>query len=246
MESERVRKRSTMSGGGETGVKFAGDDNKAKIYEPKQHKKIIRLLTVMAYVFSVSLAAILLSLYYVFLWDPKPAGNKTQIAPTATSAVQCICTTKEQVKHAVEMPPNAAGEGGTEAVQEPAATAEGHWDGSTYACTCQPAARVTGLAKATARDKDVGPSPPNKPDVVTPTFLRIEEPMALPVQMQNEKESNVADALTNSNDQTTLQIPEQGKTTTPPNDKPTASLGNKAVLIPNKNTLHDQLKTVNA
>jgi hypothetical protein len=42
-----------------------------KMYEPKKVRKIIRVLTVMAYVLSVSLAAIMLSLYYVFLWDPK-------------------------------------------------------------------------------------------------------------------------------------------------------------------------------
>ncbi|GAB6026023.1 hypothetical protein CHUAL_012234 [Chamberlinius hualienensis] len=59
-----------MNTAGESGVKFAGDDNRAKIYEPKQNKKLIRLMTVMAYVFSVSMAAIMLSLYYVFLWDP--------------------------------------------------------------------------------------------------------------------------------------------------------------------------------
>ncbi|KAK7794762.1 hypothetical protein R5R35_009350 [Gryllus longicercus] len=38
--------------------------------------KVIRVLTVLAYVLSVSLAAIMLSLYYVFLWDPKmPSGG---------------------------------------------------------------------------------------------------------------------------------------------------------------------------
>jgi len=45
-----------------------GDDNDP--YEPKQNKKIVRILTVMVYVFTVSFGAILLSLYYLFLWDP--------------------------------------------------------------------------------------------------------------------------------------------------------------------------------
>nr|XP_042900538.1 uncharacterized protein LOC122269802 [Parasteatoda tepidariorum] len=44
---------------------------KPPISRRKQHKKLVRLLTVMAYVFSVSLGAIVLSLYYVFLWDPQ-------------------------------------------------------------------------------------------------------------------------------------------------------------------------------
>ena len=54
-------------------------------YEPKQNKKIIRLLTVIAYVISVSMAAIILSLYYVFLWDPKmkykPKSTSTPPSP---------------------------------------------------------------------------------------------------------------------------------------------------------------------
>jgi hypothetical protein len=42
-----------------------------KLYGPKKIRKIVRVLTVIAYVLSVSLAAIILSLYYLFLWDPK-------------------------------------------------------------------------------------------------------------------------------------------------------------------------------
>ncbi|XP_054258127.1 putative transmembrane protein INAFM2 isoform X2 [Macrosteles quadrilineatus] len=34
-------------------------------------KKIVRLLTVVAYMMSVSMAAIMLSAYYIFLWNPK-------------------------------------------------------------------------------------------------------------------------------------------------------------------------------
>ncbi|KAH7972749.1 uncharacterized protein LOC119373840 [Rhipicephalus sanguineus] len=54
------------------------DTAKAKIYETKRHKKIVRLMTVMAYVLSVSLAAIVLSLYYVFLWDPNMRSEPLQ------------------------------------------------------------------------------------------------------------------------------------------------------------------------
>lgn len=50
-------------------VKFAGEEAKDRLYEPKHKKKIVRVLTVVAYVFFVSLAAIMLSLYYVFLWN---------------------------------------------------------------------------------------------------------------------------------------------------------------------------------
>jgi len=51
-------------------VRLAGVENKEKMYEPKHNRKLVRVLTVVAYVFSVSLAAIMLSLYYVFLWKP--------------------------------------------------------------------------------------------------------------------------------------------------------------------------------
>ncbi|XP_055700162.1 uncharacterized protein LOC129799897 [Phlebotomus papatasi] len=49
---------------------LARDDAKDRLYEPKPNKKAIRILTVAAYVLCVSLAAIMLSLYYIFLWDP--------------------------------------------------------------------------------------------------------------------------------------------------------------------------------
>ncbi|KYM96466.1 hypothetical protein ALC62_12833 [Cyphomyrmex costatus] len=45
-------------------------DPNAEIYENRGSKKIIRVLTVMAYLFSVSFVAILLSAYYIFLWEP--------------------------------------------------------------------------------------------------------------------------------------------------------------------------------
>lgn len=39
---------------------------------PKPPSKIIRVLTVFVYVLSVSLTAILLSIYYIFLWEGRP------------------------------------------------------------------------------------------------------------------------------------------------------------------------------
>lgn len=39
---------------------------------PKPTSKMIRVLTVFAYVLSVSLTAILLSIYYIFMWEGKP------------------------------------------------------------------------------------------------------------------------------------------------------------------------------
>ena len=41
-----------------------------KLYEPKPNKKVGRVITVIGYIFSVSMIAIILSLYYLFLWNP--------------------------------------------------------------------------------------------------------------------------------------------------------------------------------
>merc|ERR1719189_2282007 len=56
------------SGAGVPGVLSSADLEVDKLYEPKQNKKIVRIFTVILYMFSVSLGAILLSLYYVFIW----------------------------------------------------------------------------------------------------------------------------------------------------------------------------------
>ncbi|KFM66769.1 hypothetical protein X975_16791, partial [Stegodyphus mimosarum] len=61
----------------------AAPDNPMKptLSKRKQHKKLVRLLTVIAYVFSVSLGAIVLSLYYVFLWDPQIQRDGKKLTP---------------------------------------------------------------------------------------------------------------------------------------------------------------------
>lgn len=56
-------------------VKFAGEEAKDRLYEPKHKKKVVRVLTVVAYIFFVSLAAIMLSLYYVFIWNGHQKEN---------------------------------------------------------------------------------------------------------------------------------------------------------------------------
>lgn len=85
------------------GVKFAGEESKDKMYEPKHTKKLVRVLTVVAYIFSVSLAAIMLSVYYVFLWNPKdvhyrPVHHTTPNinSPPAPSCPQAIATSLQE------------------------------------------------------------------------------------------------------------------------------------------------------
>lgn len=40
------------------------------LYERKHNQKALKVLTVAAYILFVSMAAITLSFYYVFIWDP--------------------------------------------------------------------------------------------------------------------------------------------------------------------------------
>ena len=62
-------------------IRLAGYEIKDKLYEPKHKQKLVRVLTVVAYVIFVSMAAILLSLYYTFLWDPKDVPIKLRAKP---------------------------------------------------------------------------------------------------------------------------------------------------------------------
>lgn len=54
-------------------------------YEANKTPKIIRVLTVCAYLICVSLAAIMLSIYYIFLWEPKPNDPSTTHSSSGTS-----------------------------------------------------------------------------------------------------------------------------------------------------------------
>jgi hypothetical protein len=52
------------------------DEQPEQKQEEESESKIIRILTVMAYLSSVSMGAVLLSMYYIFLWDPKIPTQK--------------------------------------------------------------------------------------------------------------------------------------------------------------------------
>lgn len=82
----------------ETNVKLAGDEAKDRLYEPKHKKKVVRVLTVVAYVFSVSLAAIMLSLYYIFIWNPqsRAAGARHASEGEAKPRYNCPGTRTQQ------------------------------------------------------------------------------------------------------------------------------------------------------
>lgn len=96
-------------------VKFAGEESKDKMYEPKHMKKVVRVLTVVAYVFTVSLAAIMLSVYYVFLWNPKDVPHRavhlttaTPISPPGTVCSQSVGAPLQDQEHIQGLPMKAS------------------------------------------------------------------------------------------------------------------------------------------
>lgn len=67
---------------------YTGDKNKTKMAS-KSNKKWVRLATVLAYILAVSLAAIVLAIYYSVLWEPTDIINpntSTSATPNSTSA----------------------------------------------------------------------------------------------------------------------------------------------------------------
>ncbi len=73
---------------GAKGPTYTGDKNKTKM-AAKTNKKWVRLATVLAYVLSVSLAAIVLAIYYSLMWNPDIKLPNKQ----TTSATNTLYTT---------------------------------------------------------------------------------------------------------------------------------------------------------
>jgi len=83
---------STNFRGNTSGVKnptYTGEKGKNKM-AAKTNKKWVRLATVLAYVLSVSLAAIVLAIYYSVMWKPdiKTVSNNGLQGQTTISPVQ--------------------------------------------------------------------------------------------------------------------------------------------------------------
>lgn len=64
-------------------IKLAKDDSVEKLYESKKNQRTMRVLTVCAYMLTVSMAAIILSSYYVFIWKPTDASAINSENPNA-------------------------------------------------------------------------------------------------------------------------------------------------------------------
>lgn len=79
-------------------IKLAKDDSIDKLYESKKNQRTVRVLTVCAYVLTVSMAAIVLSAYYVFLWNPQDLSAKNPQNPNAKCGqLQSKITVKHQL-----------------------------------------------------------------------------------------------------------------------------------------------------
>ena len=68
---------------GAKGPTYTGDKNKKMA--AKTNKKWVRLATVLAYVLSVSLAAIVLAIYYSLMWNPNLNAASSTQSPTTTT-----------------------------------------------------------------------------------------------------------------------------------------------------------------
>lgn len=55
---------------GENPVKLPGQEDKEDVFEKGPNPRLIRLVTVMAYMFAISSTGMSLSIYYIFLWNP--------------------------------------------------------------------------------------------------------------------------------------------------------------------------------
>lgn len=60
----------------------------SSLYERKHNQKALKVLTVAAYILFVSMAAIILSFYYVFIWDP--TSKPIQPRPTTNCGLYII------------------------------------------------------------------------------------------------------------------------------------------------------------
>uniref|UniRef100_A0A3P9DPN4 InaF motif containing 2 n=1 Tax=Maylandia zebra TaxID=106582 RepID=A0A3P9DPN4_9CICH len=73
-------------------------DKKAKM-AAKTNKKWVRLATVFAYVLSVSLAAIILAIYYSLIWKPTSASSSggKLVVPTPTANISTNMSTNDNM-----------------------------------------------------------------------------------------------------------------------------------------------------
>ncbi len=62
--------------------------------QSKLTKKWVRLLTVIAYLLSVSLAAIILAIYYTFIWQPQPRPSPVSTTKSPLPSIGSVSGTQ--------------------------------------------------------------------------------------------------------------------------------------------------------
>ncbi|XP_051942425.1 putative transmembrane protein INAFM2 [Hippocampus zosterae] len=88
-------------------------DKKAKM-AAKTNKKWVRLATVFAYVLSVSLAAIILAIYYSLIWKPTSASSNASAAKPGVTAPPANLAANVSEWNSTQLPVNhTAGQGST-------------------------------------------------------------------------------------------------------------------------------------
>lgn len=67
--------------------KFGEPSSKVSKKTGYRHRKWVRLATVLAYILAVSMAAIVLAVYYIFVWDPN-SGRSNSISRKEEPIIQ--------------------------------------------------------------------------------------------------------------------------------------------------------------
>ena len=62
-----------------TDEKFGEPGSKVSKKTGYRHRKWVRLATVLAYILAVSMAAIVLAVYYIFVWDPNSGRSNNSL-----------------------------------------------------------------------------------------------------------------------------------------------------------------------
>ncbi|XP_048341998.1 putative transmembrane protein INAFM2 [Sphaerodactylus townsendi] len=81
MKEKEKEKEAAAAAGGERGKPATYTGDKKARMAAKTNKKWVRLATVLAYVLSVSLAAIVLAVYYSLIWQPVRGGVQQHAQP---------------------------------------------------------------------------------------------------------------------------------------------------------------------
>ncbi|XP_029427505.1 putative transmembrane protein INAFM1 [Rhinatrema bivittatum] len=76
--------------GGQIAMPSYAGDKKPKAAGRSKQQQWVRVATVFAYFLCVSLAAVILVIYYGVIWEPSASGNSTKVSPTRPPPPPCF------------------------------------------------------------------------------------------------------------------------------------------------------------